>query len=338
MGLVSNVVCNPVTANFCETLANFTKIPDAMVLLMNGGAEAVEKAIKIARRWGYEQKGVPKDEAEIIVTNSNFHGRTMGVLSASAVPQYKSGFGPMLSGFRHVEFGSVESFLSQVNENTVAYLAEPIQGEGGFIFPPEGYWQKIREICDQKNILLVFDEIPTAFGRTGKDFPHEHYGIMPDVLILGKAIGGGIYPFSAVVGPEKIMSVLRPHDDGSTFGGNPIACAIGLEVIKILQKENLTARSRKLGELFLRLLKLIRSPFVKDVRGLGLFIGLELDPKWVKAEDFCLKLLSNGVFTTSARNNVVRFTPPLVILEPEIYNTFLAITKTLQFYHSVYGY
>lgn len=338
LGPVSNVVCNETTVAFCRELAELTRIKDAMVLPMNGGAEAVEKAIKIARKWGYEIKGKGKDidEAEIIVSLTNFHGRTFGVLSASFVAEYKENFGPFLDGFEPVDFGDVNDLREAINSNTVAVLLEPIQGEGGFIFPPEGYLQKVREICIENNILLIFDEIPTAFGRTGKDFPHEHYGIMPDMLVLGKALGGGVYPVSAVVASQEIMSVLRPHDDGSTFGGNPIACAVGLEAMQILKDENLAERSRELGEKFLKSLQGIKSRLVKEVRGLGLFIGMELDSQQVRAEDFCAELLKRGVLTAPARKNVVRFTPPLTISETELITVVGAVSNTIDYFDDGY--
>lgn len=325
VGLVTGNFYNEVVAEFAEKLVNFCGLPQSQVLLANGGAEAVEKAIKICRRWGYRVKGVRYNQAEILVTNTNFHGRTYGVLSASMLEKYRQDFWPFMSGFKHVgfgdegKFGSLAHLQNSISENTVAFLVEPIQGEGGFIFPSDGYLKKAEEICRANNVLFVLDEIPTAFGRIGSDFPHFHYGVKPDMVILGKAIGGGL-PLSVVVASTEVMSVLDPGSDGSTFGGNPLAAAMGLEVISLTQEEHLAEKSKVLGGYFLRELQKIKSAAVKEVRGLGLFIGMELkecfSAKEVKA--VCEQLIKNGVVTAPARGNVVRFTPPLNITKGEV--------------------
>lgn len=313
----SGIVYNSVYANFCQDLAKFSGIPKAKVLAMNGGAEAVEKAIKIARKWGYEKKGVKNNKAEIIVTDTNFHGRTLGVLSASKVFEYKYGFGPFLEGFQWVPFGSIKALERTVNEYTAAVLMEPIQGEGGFIFPPDGYLKQVAELCRERKILFVLDVIPTALGRTGENFPHEHDGFMPDMLILGKALGGGLATLSAVVTRAEVMDVLRPGDDGSTFGGNPLACRVGSAVIGLM-RDDWAGLARSRGEYFLEKLRTMKSPLITEVRGRGLMIGVELIQKKGIARKVCEGLLKERVLTTGARREVVRFTPPLMVTEKEI--------------------
>lgn len=317
VGLISGNFYNDAVAEFQEKLVNFIGLSPAKVLMMNTGAEAVEKAIKICRRWGYVVKGVWNDKAEIIMSRTNFHGRTYGVLSASLVDHYREDFGPFMSGFKHVWFGDLNSLEESINENTVAFLVEPIQGEGGFIFPSEDYLKKAEEICRANNVLFVLDEIPTAFGRIGSPFPHFHYGVNPDMAILAKALGGGFYPVSAVVGRTEVMTVLDPGSDGSTFGGNPLAAAIGLAAISLTEEENLADKARVLGNYFAKELRSIKSEMVKEVRGSGLFIGMELNESF-KAREVCWELVKHGVVTAPARGNVVRFTPPLNITKGEV--------------------
>ncbi len=318
LSLCSGNVYNSLYAQFGKALAKFSGLPNAKVLVMNTGAEAVEKAMKVARKWGYLRKGIAKDKAEIISTYTNFHGRTLGVLSLSTVEHYRDGFGPFLPGMKLVRFGDSVDLERAINEHTAAFIVEPIQGEGGFIFPPEGYFKEVVEICRHHRVLLILDEIPTAFGRTGYNFPHEHDEIVPDVIILGKALGGGLVPVSAVVAKGEIMEVLSPGDDGSTFGGNPLACRVGLEVIKMMQMGSWVRRSRQLGDYLIQSLKELDSPHIKEVRGRGLFVGVEL-PSEVQAREVCTQLLKEeGLLTMSARQNVVRFTPPLVVTKVEL--------------------
>lgn len=330
LSLCSGNVYNRVRAEFGRALSEFSGLPNAKVLFMNTGAEAVEKAIKIARRWGYVQKGITKDKAEIISTYTNFHGRTMGVLSMSTVEHYKNGFGPFLPGMTWVRFGDSVDLERAINDRTAAFIVEPIQGEGGFIFPPEGYFKEVAEICRYHNVLLILDEIPTAFGRTGYNFPHEHDGIVPDAIILGKALGGGLLPVSAVVTRGEIMDVLGPGHDGSTFGGNPLACRVGLEVVKMMQSGEWVKRSKQLGAYLLQGLKNLDNPHIKEARGRGLFVGVELEPE-VNAHEVCERLLKEErVLTLDAqRQKVVRFTPPLVVTEKEIDFAVDALSKVL---------
>ncbi|MDO8495218.1 MAG: ornithine--oxo-acid transaminase [bacterium] len=322
--IFSNVAYNRTYAEFCEELVSFTCIA-GRALIMNSGAEAVEKAIKLARKWGYVRKGVERDRAEIIVTNSNFHGRTMGVLSASPVAKYRMGFGPFLPGFVQVPFGSTEHLKEAITLNTVAFLVEPVQGEGGFMFPPAGYFQEVVKLCQANDVLLILDEIPTAFGRTGYNFPHEADGIVPDVLILGKALGGGLVPVSAVVAKEEVISVLGPGHDGSTFGGNPLACAVGSAVLDLIQDNNWAEEASEKGEYFLKKLEELGM----TVRGRGLFIGVELTSAY-DAHRVCVELLAEGIFTINARRNVVRFTPPFVVSLEEIDYTVEAFRRVLR--------
>lgn len=329
VGLITGNFYNDVVAEFAEKLTNFSGLSSAQVLMMNTGAEAVEKAIKICRRWGYVVKGIPFNQAEILVSDSNFHGRTYGALSASWVEKYKKDFGPFMPGFPFTRFNDLDDLENQINENTAAFLVEPIQGEGGFIFPPDDYLKKAEEICRANNVLFVLDEIPTAFGRIGSPFPHFHYGVNPDMIILGKALGGGFYPVSAVVGRKEIMNVLDPGSDGSTFGGNPLAAAIGLEAINLTQEENLAEKAKMLGAYFIKELQKIKNEMIKKVRGLGLFIGVELNRPFV-ARLLCGELVKNGIVTAPARGNVVRFTPPLTITKSEIDSALERIDSLLR--------
>lgn len=325
---ISNMAVTPVCAELCRELADFSKLPEAKAMIMNSGAEAVEKAIKIARKWGYERKGIPTDKAEVIVSRSNFHGRTLGVLSASTNEDYKKGFGPFLPGFRWFSFDALGNLKYVINENTVALLVEPIQGEGGFIFPPQGYFKEVAKICQKNNVLLILDEIPTAFGRTGYNLPHEYDQIVPDMIILGKALGGGLVPISAVVGRGEVMEVIQPGQDGSTFGGYPIACAVGLAVMNLIREGSWSRGSQLKGRYFLNSLQGLSSPLIKESRGRGLFIGVEL-AEGISAHEVCRRLLSEGIFTVDAHDKVVRFTPPLVVSYGEISKTVEKFKKVL---------
>lgn len=329
VALISCNFYNDTVAEFIQRLAMYVGLPSSQVLMMNTGAEAVEKAIKICRRWGYRVRGVPDGKAEILVSDSNFHGRTYGVLSASWIEKYKKDFGPFMPGFKYTRFGNISDLVCMVRDYTVAFIVEPIQGEGGFIFPSDDYLKKAEKICRANNVLFVLDEIPTAFGRIGNPFPHFYYGLNPDMVILGKALGGGIYPVSAVVASKGVMDVLDPGSDGSTFGGNPLAAAMGLAAIRLTQEENLAEKARIVGSYFIQELKKIKSCVIKEVRGLGLFVGVELYPEF-EAREVCGQLIKNGVVTAPARNNVVRFTPPLTITKGEINMALEKIGATLR--------
>jgi ornithine--oxo-acid transaminase len=290
-----------------------------MALPMNTGAEAVETAIKACRKWGYKVKGIPDGKAEIIVLSNNFHGRTTTIVGFSSEEQYRDGFGPFTPGFVLIPYGDFGAFEKAVNPNTAGLLIEPIQGEGGVLVPPEGYLRKTYELCRKNNILWIADEIQTGFGRTGKMFCSEWEGITdPDMLILGKALGGGLYPVSAVVASKKILGVFRPGDHGSTFGGNPLGCAVARAALKVIVEENLVGRSAELGAYFMDGLRAIRSRHVREVRGRGLLIGVELKTESGPARPYCEKLRDLGVLCKETHEQVIRFAPPLVIKKEEI--------------------
>ncbi len=287
------------------------------------GTEAVESAILISRKWGYMVKGLKKETAEIIGCNENFHGRTMGSRSLSTTLEYRGLFGPLAVGFRWIPFGDPDALGRIITKNTVAFFVEPIQGEGGIVVPPDGYLREVEKICRRNNVLLVLDEVQTGFGRTGYDFAYQyenirHENVRPDLLIVGKALGGGIVPISAVVGPEAVMSVISPGDDGSTFGGNPLACAVAIEAISVLKEERLAERARDMGGYFIACLKKIKSPLIKEVRGRGLMIGVELVEEAGGARKYCEELGKNGVLCYYTRENVLRFSPPLTISKLEL--------------------
>jgi ornithine--oxo-acid transaminase len=289
-----------------------------MALPMNTGAEAVETAVKMARKWGYEKKGVDDDRAEIVVFKNNFHGRTTTIVGFSSEEQYRKGFGPFAPGFRIIEYGSIDELKSAVGKNTVAVLMEPIQGEGGILVPPEGYLEQTRALCDEHNVLLMLDEIQTGLGRTGRLFAYQHENLEPDVLILGKALGGGVIPVSMVVSSREIMSVFRPGDHGSTFGGYPLACAVGSAALDVIVDEELPKKSNELGAYFINCLRGMNSPHVKEVRGKGLLIGMEIKAESGKARPFCERLMESGLLCKETHESVVRFAPPLVITREEI--------------------
>jgi len=286
-----------------------------MALPMNTGAEAVETAIKAARKWGYEIKGVPDNQAEIIVCVGNFHGRTTTIVGFSSEPAYKVHFGPFTPGFVTIPYGDVEALEKAITANTVAFLIEPIQGEGGVIIPPHGYLKQAAEICWQHNVLFVADEIQTGLGRTGKLFACEHEDVRPDMTIVGKALSGGFYPVSAVLADRSILGLFHPGDHGSTFGGNPLGAAIGRAALRVLVEEEMIERSQELGEYFKGRLERIESEHIKEVRGKGLFIGVELN---TKARRFCEALQARGILCKETHENVIRFAPPLVITKEEI--------------------
>lgn len=324
LNIVSRAFYTDKLGPFLERLCKLTGFERA--LPMNTGAEAVETALKAARKWAYKVKGVEKDKAEIIAVEGNFHGRTIAIVGMSTEEQYKDGFGPFPGGTKIVPFGDAEALEKAITPNTAAFLVEPIQGEGGIIVPPEGYLKKVREICSKHHVLLICDEIQTGIGRTGKLMAYEHEDIRPDILVLGKALGGGIMPVSMMLCSSEVMDVFHPGDHGSTFGGNPLAAAVGHAAIDILIEDGLVENSDKLGKYFREALRNIKSPLIKEVRGKGLMIGLEVDPA-VSAHDIVLKLLPHGILSKETHETVIRLAPPLIITKAEIDQAVEAIRQ-----------
>jgi ornithine--oxo-acid transaminase len=300
-----------------------------MALPMNTGAEAVETAIKAARKWAYTVKGVADSKAEIISCKGNFHGRTLAAISMSDEPQYQRGFGPFPAGFRNVEYGDIDALTAAINENTAAFIVEPIQGEGGIVIPPDGYLRAAATVCRENNVLLIADEIQTGLGRTGKLLACEHEGVEPDGLILGKALGGGILPVSMFLARREVMEVFTPGDHGSTFGGNPLAAAVGLEALNILVEDDLAAKSAAMGNYLVEQLRNIDSPLIADIRGRGLFIGIEIDASLASAREICEVLMARGLLSKETHETVVRLAPPLIISEEEIDWAVLQIHEVL---------
>ncbi len=288
------------------------------MLPMNSGAEAVETAIKMTRKWGYKVKGVPEGQAQIITCTGNFQGRTTTIISFSDEPQYKDGFGPFTDGFVMVPYGDADALEQAITPNTVAFFIEPIQGEGGVIVPPDGYLKRVRELCTANNVLLVADEIQSGLGRTGKLFASEWEGVRPDVITIGKALSGGFYPVSAVLADDEVMLVFKPGDHGSTFGGSPLAAAVAQASLSVLVEENLIENANEQGEYLMGRLRRIESPHVKEVRGRGLLIGVELYPEAGGARRFCEALMQQGLLCKETHDNVIRFAPPLVIQKEDI--------------------
>lgn len=310
-------------AFYTDQLGEFLKLAceltgQDMALPMNTGAEAVETAIKAARKWAYTVKGVAKDKAEIIACTGNFHGRTLAAVAMSDEPQYQRGFGPFPPGFRLVEYGNIQSLEETINKNTAAFLVEPIQGEGGIVVPPDGYLKAAEKLCRKHKVLLIADEIQTGLGRTGKLLACEHENVQPDGLILGKALGGGILPVSMFLGRRELMEVFTPGDHGSTFGGNPLAAAVGLEALNILIEDKLPEKSAAMGDYLMAELHKIDSPLIKDIRGRGLFIGVEIDPALGSARSACEALMERGLLSKETHTTVVRLAPPLIISKAEI--------------------
>lgn len=289
-----------------------------MALPMNTGSEAVETALKAARKWAYDVKGVARDRAEIISCEGNFHGRTIAIVSLSTDPEYQKGFGPFPGGMKTIAYGDPAALEAAINDNTAAFLVEPIQGEGGINIPPDGYLRKCAEICRKHNVLLICDEVQTGLGRTGKLLACEYDDVKPDGLILGKALGGGILPVSLFLAKREVMEVFQPGTHGSTFGGNALAAAVGLEALDILIEENLVERSREMGEYFLGLLRPIKSPLVSDLRGKGLFIGMEINPALAAAREVCERLMKKGLLSKETHETVVRFAPPLIVTREQL--------------------
>jgi ornithine--oxo-acid transaminase len=311
--LTSRAFRNSQLPLLCQDLHELTGMD--MVLPMNSGAEAVETAVKAARKWGYKVKNIPEGQAEIIVCGGNFHGRTVTIVSFSSDQAYREGFGPFTPGFRIIPFGDAEALRKAITPNTCAFLVEPIQGEAGIVIPPDGFLRNAAEICRQNRVLLMVDEIQSGLGRTGKLFAYMHEGIQPDVLIVGKALAAGFYPVSAVLASKEVLGVFKPGDHGSTFGGNPLACAVARTAIRVLIEEKLVERSAELGKYFLEQLRAIRSSAVKEVRGRGLWIGIELHKE---ARPFCEALKEQGILCKETHERVIRIAPPLVITREEI--------------------
>ena len=286
-----------------------------MSLPMNSGAEAVETAIKLARRWGYDVKGIENNKAEIIVATGNFHGRTTTIVGFSDDPSSFGGFGPYTPGFLFHEYGNAEDLKSKITKNTAAVMIEPIQGEGGIVIPPEGYLKAVETICRENNVLFICDEIQSGLGRSGKLFAHYYENVRPDMVIIGKALSGGFYPVSAVLADKKVMLVIKPGQHCSTFGGNPLAAAVAVKALEVIEEDNLVERSYELGEYFMNKLREIDSPHIKLVRGRGLWIGFILD---TRARPYCEKLMDEGILCKETHDNIIRFAPPLVITKEEI--------------------
>ncbi|RDW18246.1 ornithine--oxo-acid transaminase [Oceanobacillus arenosus] len=311
--LTSRAFHNELLGPWYEKISELTK--KEMVLPMNTGAEAVETAVKAARRWAYDVKGVEENKAEIIACIGNFHGRTMTAVSLSSEEEYKRGFGPMLPGIKRIPFGDIDALREAITENTAGFLFEPIQGEAGIIIPPDGFLQEAFEICRENNVLYIADEIQSGLGRSGKLFACDWENVTPDILILGKALGGGVFPISCVVANKDILGVFNPGSHGSTFGGNPLACAVSIASLEVLEDEKLTDRSLKLGNYMVAELQKLNHPIIKDVRGRGLFIGVELS---VSARPYCEKLMDKGILCKETHDNVIRFAPPLVIKKNDL--------------------
>lgn len=314
--LTSRAFHNDRLGPFLEKLAQVSGFPRA--LPMNSGAEAVETALKAMRRWGYRTRGIPEDRAEIVVARDNFHGRTISIVSFSTEPSYREGFGPFTPGFVTVPYGDVDAIRAAIGPYTAGVLLEPIQGEAGIIVPPDGYLRAVRDLCTREGVLLVLDEIQTGLGRTGKMWAFEHEGIRPDGITVGKALGGGVYPVSAFCADEHVMEVFAPGSHGSTFGGNPLAAAVATTALEVLEDERLPERAATLGEGFRAALRSLNSPKVKEVRGKGLLIGVELHPEAGKARGYCEALMERGVLCKDTHEQVMRFAPPLVLAEDDL--------------------
>lgn len=311
--LTSRAFRNDQLGPFYRELHELTGFDKA--LPMNSGAEAVETAIKTARKWGYKVKGIPENKAEIIVCANNFHGRTVTIISFSTDEQYRDGFGPFTPGFKVIPFGNIEALRQAINPNTCAFLVEPVQGEAGIVIPPKGFLKQAADLCRENRVLLIADEIQCGLGRTGKLFAYMHEGIRPDLLIVGKALAGGFYPVSAVLSSNEILGVYKPGDHGSTFGGNPLGCAVARTALRVLVEEHLVERSAELGAYFLTLLKTMRSSNVKEVRGIGLWIGIEL---YEAARPYCEALKEQGILCKETHDHVIRIAPPLVISREDL--------------------
>ena len=304
--------------SFLKAIVDTTGLTGYKVLPMNTGAEAVETAVKAARKWGHKVKGIADGQAEIIVCTGNFAGRTTTIVSFSTEEQYRDGFGPFTPGFKHVPFGDADALERAITANTAAFIVEPVQGEAGIIVPPRGYLARCAEICKRHNVLLICDEVQTGLGRTGRVLASQHEGVVPDGVTLGKALGGGLLPVSAFVARADVMAVFNPGDHGSTFGGNPLACAVGKAALQVLVDEHLSERAEQLGVELMNALRALQSPFVVDVRGKGLLVGVEVDAKLASAREVCEVLLKHGVLSKDTHHTVVRFAPPLTMSSAEL--------------------
>ncbi len=316
LAVCSRAMYHDKMAEFLEALCSL--VGQDQALLMNSGAEAVETAIKAVRRFGYQEKGIAPDQAEIIVMEGNFHGRTLGLISFSTESDYKKDFGPFLPGFKVVPFGDINALKEAITPNTCAILTEPIQGEAGIIVPPSGWLKAVETLCRQNNVLLVVDEIQSGLGRTGKILACDHENVKPDVLILGKALGGGFLPVSAIACSRAIMDMFTPGSHGSTFGGNPLATAVGKAALDVLADENLAERSAEMGAYLMSKLKNLNSPLITEIRGKGLWIGIDIDPSKAVAHDLCLQLLHEGIIAKDTHDITIRLAPPLIITKDEI--------------------
>ena len=314
--LTSRAFRNDQLALFYEEVCRLTN--SHKVLPMNSGAEAVETVIKAVRKWGYQVKGVAQGQAEIIVCDNNFHGRTITIVGFSSEEQYREGFGPFTPGFKSIPFGDAQALREAITPDTVAFLVEPIQGEAGVIVPPAGYLKEAQAICQERKVMLILDEIQTGLGRTGRLLAEEHESIEADLTLIGKALSGGYYPISAVLSNSEVLGTLMPGDHGSTFGGNPLACAVARTALKVLIEEGMIENAALLGDYFMARLRELKSPHVKEIRGKGLLIGVELHPAAGGARGFCEKLMEQGLLCKETHEHVIRFAPPLVITRQEI--------------------
>lgn len=325
--LTSRAFRNDQLGSFYQLVSEISGLPK--VLPMNSGAEAVETALKAARKWAYKVKGVQEDKAEIIVCENNFHGRTITIISFSTEEQYRDGFGPLTPGFKIIPYGDINALKNAITPNTAAFMVEPIQGEGGILIPPDGYLKEAEQLCRENNVLLIVDEIQTGLGRTGKMFAFEYDDVKPDGVIVGKALSGGYYPISAFISTEEVMSVFHPGDHGSTFGGNPLAAAIGKAALNVIIEEKLPEKAAEMGDYFISQLKKIESPHIKEIRGKGLLIGVELKPEAGGARRFCEALQKEGLLAKETHENVIRFAPPLIISRQDIEWAFERIERVL---------
>ena len=316
LSLTSRAFRNDQLAPFYQEVCELTN--SSKVLPMNSGAEAVESAVKAVRKWGYQVKGVEKNKAEIIVCANNFHGRTIAVVGFSTDPTARAEFGPFAPGFKVIPFGDAAALEAAIGPNTVGFLAEPIQGEAGVIIPPDGYLRQVREICSRHNVMLILDEIQTGLGRTGKLFAEEHEGIEADITLIGKALSGGYYPISAVLSNSEVLGVLQPGEHGSTFGGNPLACAVARTALKVLVEEGMIENSARMGDYFTGALRSLRNNGIKEIRGRGLMIAVEFHEEVGGARQFCEALKEQGILCKETHQHTIRFAPPLIITEKEI--------------------
>ena len=327
LSVVSRAFYTDRLAPFLEKACELSGMDKA--LPMNTGVEAVETGLKAARKWAYEVKGVPADKAEIIVCRGNFHGRTITAIAMSSEPKYRKNFGPFAPGFRLIDYGDSTALEKAINANTAAFLVEPIQGEGGIVVPPDGYLGACAEICRKNNVLLICDEIQTGLGRTGRFLASDYDDVKPDGVLLGKALGGGLYPVSMLLARRDVMDLFAPGDHGSTFGGNALAATVGLEALNVLVDEKLIDNSLTLGEYLREGLRRLNSPLITDVRGRGLLIGMEVDPDRVSARTVCEHLMEQGILTKDTHETVVRLAPPLIIDRETIDNALTTIGNTL---------